>query len=40
MTWGVEFYADFALEFDELEEAVQDEILAHVHLLGELGHSP
>ena len=37
MTWDVEFYADFALEFEELEEEVQDELLAHVHLLGEFG---
>lgn len=37
MTWDVEFYADFALEFDELEEEVQDELLAHLHLLGEFG---
>lgn len=37
VTWDVEFYADFALEFQELEEEVQDELLAHVHLLGEFG---
>ena len=37
MTWDVEFYADFALEFEELEEEVQNELLAHVHLLGEFG---
>lgn len=37
MTWDIEFYADFEREFDELEEAVQDELLAHLHLLGEFG---
>lgn len=35
--WDVEFYADFVLEFDQLEEEVQDELLAHVHLLEEFG---
>jgi len=35
--WDVEFYVDFALEFDQLEEEVQDELLAHVHLLEEFG---
>ena len=37
MTWDVEFYADFALEYDGLEEDVQDELLAHLHLLEEFG---
>lgn len=37
VTWDVEFYADFALEFDELDEEVQDELLAHLHLLAEFG---
>jgi hypothetical protein len=37
VTWDIEFYADFALEFDELEEDVQDELLAHLHLLREFG---
>ena len=37
VAWDVEFYADFALEFDELDEEVQDELLAHLHLLAEFG---
>lgn len=37
MAWDVEFYADFALEFDKLDEEVQDELLAHLHLLAEFG---
>jgi len=37
VTWDIEFFTDFAREYDELEETVQDELLAHLHLLGEFG---
>lgn len=37
MAWDVEFHEDFALEFDALDGEVQDELLAHLHLLAEFG---
>ena len=36
-TWEVRFYPDFELEFDELSEAVQDELLAKAALLENFG---
>ena len=35
--WDVEIGNELEPEFDELPEAVQDEILAHAHLLEEFG---
>ncbi len=37
MAWEVLFHSDFDAEFDELSEAVQDELLAHTKLLGQFG---
>jgi len=37
MTWIVTFHPDFEVEFDALAVAVQDEILAHAHLLEQFG---
>jgi hypothetical protein len=37
MTWTVEFHPEFEMEFDELPEAVQDELLAHLRLLAQFG---
>lgn len=36
-SWAVLFHRDFFAEFDELPEAVQDELLVKVGLLRELG---
>jgi len=33
MAWDVEFHPLFVPEFEALEEAVQDELLAHVSVL-------
>jgi hypothetical protein len=35
--WGVLFHDEFEPEFDALDEAVQDEMLAHAKLLEEFG---
>jgi hypothetical protein len=35
--WAVEFYPDFDPEYDDLAEAVQDELLAHLKLLEQFG---
>jgi hypothetical protein len=37
MSWEVLFHEAFEPEFDELPEAVQDELLAHARLLEEFG---
>ncbi len=37
MKWGVSFHDDFEAEFDALDEAVQDELLAHAKLLEQFG---
>lgn len=37
MSWHVLFHEAFEPEFDELPEAVQDELLAHARLLEEFG---
>ena len=37
MPWNVLFHPSFEAEFDVLPEAVQDELLAHAHLLEEFG---
>ena len=37
MKWTVSFYDKFEEEFDELNEKVQDELLAHAALLEEFG---
>jgi len=37
MSWTVLFHDAFDAEFQELDEAVQDELLAHAKLLGEFG---
>ena len=37
MAWNVGFHSSFESEFDELDEAVQDEILALMGLLQEFG---
>jgi len=37
MKWIVEFYDEFEKEFDELPEAVQDELLSRVGVLEEFG---
>jgi hypothetical protein len=37
MAWQVQFHKAFEPEFDELSEAVQDELLAHARLLEEFG---
>jgi hypothetical protein len=35
--WAVEFHPDFDREYDDLAEAVQDELLAHLKLLEQFG---
>jgi hypothetical protein len=37
MNWDVEFHSAFVPEFEELDETVQDELLAHVVLLETFG---
>ena len=37
MKWEVSFHADFEPEFNVLDEAVQDELLAHAKLLEQFG---
>lgn len=37
MAWDVEFHAQFVSEFGEFAETVQDELLAHVHVLETFG---
>ena len=37
MSWDVLFYDVFDAEFEDLSEAVQDELLAHARLLEEFG---
>ena len=37
MVWNVEFHADFDPEYEELDEAVQDELLAQLKLLETFG---
>ena len=37
MVWSVDFHADFVPEFEALNEAVQDELLAHVPVLETFG---
>ena len=37
MSWTVLFHDAFDAEFQALDEAVQDELLAHAKLLGEFG---
>ena len=37
MIWAVEFHPDFDREYDDLAEAVQDELLAHLKLLEQFG---
>lgn len=37
MSWTVLFHDAFDAEFQELDEALQDELLAHAKLLGEFG---
>jgi hypothetical protein len=37
MSWDVQFHDAFDAEFDDLPEAVQDELLAHARLLREFG---
>lgn len=37
MTWQVSLHDDFEAEFDALDEAVQDELLAHAKLLEHFG---
>ena len=37
MNWVVEFHEDFEPEFDELQEEVQNELLAHASLLETFG---
>ena len=39
MSWEVLFQAEFEAEFDELSQAVQDELLAHAQLLEKFGPS-
>jgi hypothetical protein len=35
--WEISFHDDFEAEFDALDEAVQDELLAHAKLLEQFG---
>jgi hypothetical protein len=35
--WKVSFHQEFEVEFDALDEAVQDELLAHAKLLAQFG---
>ena len=37
MKWQVSFHDDFEAEFDALDQAVQDEMLAHAKLLEQFG---
>lgn len=37
VVWEILFQSDFDAEFDELSEAVQDELLAHAKLLEQFG---
>lgn len=37
MSWTIAFHAEFEPEFDELPEAVQDELLAQVKVLAQFG---
>jgi hypothetical protein len=37
VVWSVDFHADFVPEFEALNEAVQDELLAHVSVLETFG---
>lgn len=37
MAWDVLFHEEFASEFNDLPEAVQDELLAHARLIEEFG---
>jgi hypothetical protein len=37
VVWSVEFHPNFDPEFDDLAEAVQDELLAHLKLLEQFG---
>lgn len=37
MSWAIEFHPEFEPEFDELPEAVQDELLAQLKLLAQFG---
>ena len=37
MTWTVELVDEFVSEFTALDQAVQDELLAHVKLLEQFG---
>jgi hypothetical protein len=37
VVWTVRFHDDFEAEFEQLEEAVQDELLAAAKLLGDFG---
>ena len=37
MDWAVEFHPDFDSEYENLAEAVQDELLAHLELLRQFG---
>ena len=37
VTWQVSFHGDFEAEFDALDAAVQDEMLAHAKLLEQFG---
>ena len=37
MKWEVSFHDDFEAEFDALDEAVQDELVAHAKLLEQFG---
>lgn len=39
MSWDVLFHDEFEPEFDDLSQAVQDELLAHAKLLEEFGPS-
>lgn len=37
MAWNILFHDDFAIEFEALEESLQDELLAHALLLKDFG---
>lgn len=37
MNWRVQFHGEFQPEFEELPEAIQDELLARLTVLGEMG---
>lgn len=37
MAWDVEFHREFVAEYEDLPEAVQDELLAHVKVLETFG---